>query len=367
MNRIWSSYFGIVNLIAVLLVSFCAYSQQYYTVVANSGVNLRSGPGIDSKIIDKVAFGTWLKGNEAMEEIFDKEAELIGGRKGVWIKVRYGQKEAYAFSGNLLRNKWHLGNLHKDTNQYYDEYDIYNDRKLPETINTIYKLIIPGFKDYKNFNPNIEWHAIIKKQGEFYVEKTNLEMIPGYEYFTFLDENIWNPLEGPYIYTFECKFGSDVLFYIGSLSPLNTGKISSCIHDMTELPKLLYPEERISFRMEGAKDAWIYAFEENYVDYENRSHQQLYQLKIFSNYYGTEEISDLLEYSLFRYPAKQHIYKKATTIDFIGDLNEDGICDFILYFTDGKESCGMQYEYQLFMSDAETGTFYLASNSPRGY
>jgi hypothetical protein len=367
MNRVWLANCGIINIFVLLLLPFASHSQQYYTVVANSGINLRAAPSIDSEIIGKVPFGTWLIANEAIEEIFNKEADNIDGRKGIWTKVLHDQKEVFAFSGYLLKHKWYFGESQKDRNLLIDEYDIYLNRKLPETINTNYKLIMPGFTDYKNFDPNIHWYAIIKKEGEFYLEKTNLQMIPTYEYFTLQDEKNWHSLEGPYIYNFECPFGADVDYYIGSDIPLTTGKITGCKHDIVELPKLIHPDEKIRLGMGIEHDAWIYAYEENIIDHDKRTHEQIYQLGIFDNYVASKEIIDLMEYSLFRYPAKQHIYKKASTIEFIGDLNHDGICDFIMYFTDGIESCGMQFEYQLFMSDANSGSFYLASNSPRGW
>lgn len=85
-----------------MVISFSLYTQ-YKTsdslfVFAKSGLNLRSEPNAESKIVTKLKYGDWV----IVEEVIGNNS-TIDQRNGWWIKVKNGRNQGYIFSGYLCR------------------------------------------------------------------------------------------------------------------------------------------------------------------------------------------------------------------------------------------------------------------------
>lgn len=107
-----------IILIVAVLYSVLSYSQSDSIIVKGatqyvfsfSGLNLRSGPSIDSYILDKLTHGT------PVEVIATSmEEEELGNRKSRWMKVSVDAQEGYLFGGYLSEHEPpHLDNLEYD-------------------------------------------------------------------------------------------------------------------------------------------------------------------------------------------------------------------------------------------------------------
>jgi hypothetical protein len=115
----------------VLLVCFTSYSQDYYYINAENGLNVRAEPELSSEKTAKLPFGV------IVEKTLDTNTELSitdNGKqiKGHWVKIRYGNYpylvsqetesykiEGYVFDGYLkkmkLENSIAINKINKST------------------------------------------------------------------------------------------------------------------------------------------------------------------------------------------------------------------------------------------------------------
>lgn len=91
--------FTIILLLSVTVM----FAQIYYAsdtlyVFAKSGLNLRSEPNAESKIVTKLKYNDWVIVDEVTENY-----SSIEQRNGWWVKVNNGKHQGYLFSGYLCR------------------------------------------------------------------------------------------------------------------------------------------------------------------------------------------------------------------------------------------------------------------------
>ncbi len=85
----------------LFLIAICSFQIKadtfHYTVVAKSGLNLRTEKNLNSKMITIVPYLTVVEllGNYANEKITVEEVE------GFWVHVRHNKDDGYLYSGYL--------------------------------------------------------------------------------------------------------------------------------------------------------------------------------------------------------------------------------------------------------------------------
>jgi len=134
-------------------------------VIANGGLNIRSGPSVKSKKIAKIPFGTTIK--YISDKSFGIDSNLISlydnhkkeSIKGNWVKVQYKKSKGYVL----------------DLHLYYPPN---NENRFKEKYNSDFVLLYPGCGCNKEnlYNPlSWEWFGYIKlKDGKFKIEKINV-------------------------------------------------------------------------------------------------------------------------------------------------------------------------------------------------
>ena len=96
----------------ILLLAHSAQAAPF-TILAPSGLNLRSGPGPQHPKVLTLPFGTVVEAiltpaeRNYLSLTFPPGGEVIEGQRGRWIKARHKGQEGYLFSGfGLLGDKW---------------------------------------------------------------------------------------------------------------------------------------------------------------------------------------------------------------------------------------------------------------------
>lgn len=315
---------------AFIYAPLCLVAQTSYTVTAKSGLNLRTEPGMTGKKVASIPFGAIVISED---DVTQGVKDTIEDKPGSWIKIQYQARSGYVFTGFLAMGE-----------QVVQATEINRD----------YRLLKPGFLcSPANFDPGLNWYALVRKDGRLTVKKTNI-VVKFREDFSEKDLAAAECADC-YACKVEASIEDSVFFYIGAKQPLVEGnRFSKFLGDYWNYDggaKFFYPEQ--TFQEYYAPYNYTFrAFEGVMLTVQPPGYQKKYQLEydmyIHGNPMKTFDLSQDLNLSS---TARQHSVYQTPQLIWIGDLNLDGLLDFIWYSHTMTDSCGVCWEYHLFMSD----------------
>lgn len=89
----------------MIFISNLLYADQPFTILSKSGLNVRKEPNSKSEKVASLPFGTVVDAEISFETDIDyigkylHHSEIIEGKKGFWMKIKYGSITGYIFSG----------------------------------------------------------------------------------------------------------------------------------------------------------------------------------------------------------------------------------------------------------------------------
>lgn len=205
------------------------------SVISTTGINLRDSPGLDSKILTKLSFGSEIniiENNYYGIDTIGKSIVYYDNRKteqliiGNWVKVKYGNYEGFLFDPYL--------SLKADIKRIKNI-----DSELE--LNKDYILLFPGDNCVNNFwsIENLNLIGCYKHGDGFNLKKVKLSYYVGWADTTTSDNksdygranNIWT------------QDNKDLLFILGSKKNIKEGKVSgkynlSAANNFDEFDKL---------------------------------------------------------------------------------------------------------------------------------
>lgn len=309
--------------------------------MAESGLNIREEPRQDSKILDKLPFGTIVY----VEKLRLKEyrAETIDGVIGYWVDVEIPEKgkKGYAFSPYL-----HFGKLVRNTIG-------------AKTV----RIESEGFScNQLNFHPQLDWYGLYKEGNSFYFEKVEVELLLSkVNYENGFQDYIGQGDEGVILKTDQ---ENQSLFLIGTKRKLSLGTVPSFFHEketgyaVSEENGFLFPEEKMRFNYEGTNYVFR-AFEQANVDSNTFEIERKYELEL--TLFGNDRYDEEVLNKRFRDElslccnAMKHTKYQTPRLNWVGDINMDKVLDFIIYqhtMTEGDGACWIN---SLYLSEVEGG------------
>lgn len=312
---------------------FYSVAQNYFTVTALSGLNLRSEPGVKGKKIAAIPFGAIV---ETVESYSPDVADTIEGKAGSWLEVKYRGQKGYVFSGFLAPGEAIV---------------------QPSGINRDYRLLTPGFHcSAANYDPGLHWYALLRENNRLTVKKTRIVVRFSND---FSEKDLAAGEDCPDCYT--CKVEADitdsVFFYIGSKQPLKEGapfsRFLGTYWNYDGGAKFFYPEQDL-LEYYPPYQYLFRAYEGVTLTYQPPGNEKKYQLEFLMILPGQEsqvKTFDLSKDLALTGDARQHGKYKTPQLIWYGDLNQDGLLDFIWYSHSMTDSCGVCWQYHLFMSD----------------
>ena len=325
----------------MIFISNLLYADQPFTILSKSGLNVRKEPNTKSEKVASLPFGTVVDAEISFETDIDyigkylHHSEIIEGKKGFWMKIKYGSITGYIFSGFGLVGEWIV---------------------KPTEINKDYRLLSVGyFCNPINYDPKLNWFALTKVNGRIYLKKSEVIIRLFHEYN---EKDTLGDLEGlweNFPLTIESNLKDTILYLIGTKSNLEEGELKSQLIDKqsgyTESENFLYPEQDFSFYYENI-NYQFHAYEDVKLTNENANgYIKKYQIELNMTHH-----KDIKSYNLsteldLKKTAKDHCHFKTPQLVLVTDINRDGFPDFIYYSHTMTESCGVCWEYHLFMSD----------------
>jgi hypothetical protein len=150
-----------IILLPLLIVSLFAAAQQSGTmfVAAKSGLSLREKPDADSKVLDKIPYGTKISILSSTEELKSTTTE---GILGYWQKVKYNNKTGYILDSYLF--PWALPKLAtvKEMKNYLAQVTVPFGSKLLLKSGNMNNIEVNGWELNKQLYKNgAEWHHFV--------------------------------------------------------------------------------------------------------------------------------------------------------------------------------------------------------------
>jgi hypothetical protein len=331
------------NVLSVFLLLFFSISSnaEPFTILAKSGLNVRKEGKMNSERVATLPFGTVVEAKLQYDSrirykcCYSHFSETIEGKRGFWMKITYGEIEGYIFSGFGLRGKWVV----KST-------DINNEYRILHTGPTCRPI---------NYDPKLKWYALIKSGGKLVVKKSEVNLRLIHE---FNGQDTLNDISGywmEYPLVVETNLKDTVVFLFGSETYMEQGEILSKfnadIWSISNDRKFIYPEQTYSFNFEG-RAYQFRAFEEVILTNKDpKGYIRKYQIELN---YGSGH-TNIQNYNLSKEleleaTAQRHAMYATPLLVFVGDINSDGMPDFVFCST-MSEGCGICWEYHLFLSD----------------
>lgn len=328
--------------IVTLMLVFLQANAESFTVLAKSGVNIRKEPNSNSQKIGTLAFGTIVEAEIDYEKDikfnykYKHFTEIIEGKQGFWVKISYGKVEGFIFSGFGLIGEWVVGSTE---------------------INRDFRILRAGkYCGAINYDPKLNWFALSKENGKLYIKKSEVTLRIVHEFNeqdTLGSENeYWTAF--PLIVKSNLK--DTILFLIGTKTELEEGAVCSQFiaseWNNSEGGKFLFPEQTHNFNYNG-KNFHFHAFERVRLTSDNPDgYVKNYQieLKVTVDQLTVKKynLSEELE---LQDTAERHCGYKTPQLILVGDINRDGLPDFIFYSHTMSDSCEFRREHHLFLSD----------------
>lgn len=323
-----------------MLISATSYAAPF-TILAKSGLNVRKEPNSKSEKIAALPFGTVVEAEINYETDigynggYKHFSEIIEGKQGFWMSISHGKVKGYIFSGFGLVGKWVVNST--ETNKDY-------------------RLLRVGqYCDAINYDPKLNWYALTKANGKLSIKKSEvtLRLIHEFNEKDTLGEN--NEYWAEYPLVVQTNQKDTVLFLVGSTTNLEEGAITSQFvaqkWGYSEDENFLFPEQIHGFYYEG-KNYQFHAYESVKLTKENpKGYIKNYQLEL-----KVSTDSEVKKYNLSKElglesTAEMHCTYKTPQLIFVGDINKDGLLDFIYYSHSMNDGCGVCWEFHLFLSD----------------
>ena len=327
----------------------------YLTVMATSGLNLRSEANLKSNVVRTLPFGILVKvvDNKRYYEGFKNNIE-IDGMNGFWIEVEIEKLKGFIFSAFTLKGDYIV--------------------RSKDGVNTDFRILKEGYHcEAINYDPNLNWYALVAKNNQPEFVKVNVKIQL---------KNIENSTEfmnyGSF-YKIEIDIVEESIILIGTKDAIHNliqppSKLInfSKINNEIKVGDFLYPYKGIithgkpnhHFSLEG--DIIIEANSEN-----NENPTINYALNYIVNNRPEKEeyITNLMEHLPIKTWAKTHSSYKTPYVIWMGDVNNDEMIDVLLGSNDMKENCGGSYFYHLFVTEdykiskkAESLMYYCETN-----
>ena len=305
-----------------------AAAQMQFTVMAPSGLNMRTTPSARGQKIVSLPYGSLVEQGDADREV-PTVADTIEGKPGVWMQVRHQGKKGYMFSGFLVQGELIV---------------------QASGINNAYRLLQPGFHcSAANYDPTLHWYALVRNNGKMTVRKTRISL-KTHDEFTDEDE-----ADGDYLLKVKADIEDSVFFYLGAREPLKEGNIFSEFlgdhWDYSGGAAFLYPEQ--------STGKYYAPFNYRFRAYEAitltpnapSGYERAYQVEFILSQSERSQIFNLSKDLNLLGDARMHGQYLTPQLIWWGDLNQDGLLDFIWYSHLMVDGCGTCWEYHLFLSD----------------
>lgn len=309
-------------------------------VLAHPSLSLRSGPSLDSDVIEQIPFFTKVAATR-----FKEIPDTIGNVVSSWREVYYQGKVGYSW-GYYLRHLWPAPN-----EDYNKEYRVL---KEGQACSSMYYL------------GGMNWYGLYPTEDETKQEliKLDLEIIFPNMLIKEAREEFRYDLEGGIIKTGLDKKST---LLIGSKHELEIGVVEGNLLNIdyenrfTPLDSFLYPEEQ---KMLSISDDRIFmkAKETHIVkDSSDCSIERCYELEIADNprnFRGFQEFFQSLTSDIPHMcePARKHASYRSPRIVWYGDLDRDDKVDFIIRSMQMADKGGTSTHFLLFLSsEAEDG------------
>ena len=257
-------------------------------VISPNGLSIRNQPNLKSKKLGVVPFGEKVKIEDDKSYGWDtigKYNYVWGGSTksdylitGHWVKVKYKNVQGFMFSAYLYNASF---------NRNYES-------EMMQKLNNDFALFYPGMNCYSNINfqPNMNWYGVYKEDGIYHLKKTNISFYRIYS--DMLDFGI------------STSDNQSLLFIIGSKKTL---------------------KEKI---LEGKE--WE-GFSNSFYQYEEKDFEEM-------NNFGIEKENNQFGFSIkLNLGVKSQILNpkelgisSAMSIQWAGDLDDDGQLDFIFHY-----------------------------------
>jgi len=321
-----------MNILLLIILSLISVDKpQVYTVMAVSGLNLRSEPSVNSRVLKKLTFGTLVYSevqfinNEYIERSNYKDE--INDVVGCWIKVKL---ENDGIEGFLFSPYIHYGDI---VNR-----DLSRTRVIHEGYNCL---------NETGFHPDLDWVGVYKQENYMVVKKVEVELK-----LSAMD-SIELPMELEYDWyatqnwSLETNIDETSAFLIGSKYAISEGKFEIKYESEPSgySPAInngfIFPEQKLelynapyNYRIRGEELVKL--------DTSNLQLRKSYDL-----FYGIRHNEDrtfneisLKSYLKFCCDAKKHAIYQTPTIEMLVDLNNDNILDLVMRGHTMTEGCG---------------------------
>jgi hypothetical protein len=251
------------------------------------------------------------------------------------MKITYGKIEGYIFSGFGLIGKWVVQS---------------------SEINRHYRLLRTGqYCDAINYDPKLNWYALVKDNGKLAIKKSEviLRLVHEFNEQDTLGKD--NEYWAAFPLVVQSNLKDTVFFLIGSEVKLEEGAIISPLlanqWGYSDFECFLYPEQKYELYFEG-RSYQFRAFEDVKLTNDNsKGYIKQYQIGLSITTYPEIKQYNLSNELALKSPADAHCNYKTPQLIWIGDLNKDGLLDFIYYSHTMTDSCGVCWEYHFFLSD----------------
>ncbi len=278
-----------------------------FTILSTDGLSIYKKQNIESESLVHLPFGTVVK-----SWYRKKKPVTINGIEGFWTKATYKDISGYIFSSYI-----------------YDE--IVVDNKIEENEIRITKEDLSTL-DF-DYHPSLQWYGLYMSNDEFYLKKINVSLLLSKIH----DKNLFIRESCDNDFLLRTDQTKKALFLISSNIELQETNIPSLFYDNSASnysydEGFLYPEQEKVFSF-NKKAYSIKAFEKADLDTLNRINKT-YQLKISYEMNGSNEFIHSFNISSLIHlygNAEKHCKYHTPRIHWVGDLNSDGLLDFIIH------------------------------------
>ncbi len=326
-----------------------------FTVIAPSGLSLRSAPSLDAKRLSIVPFGTSVETIGEWHEVFDEDlVEIIDQRQGYWIETHYQGQMGYLFSGYLKFGPLYLPSV--------------------DGINRDFRITIPGERcESINYDPALNWYGMYHdpSSGTIKVKTVKLQIQTGQH--TIEDLDMAYAEIGDFL-DVKAEEKDSFLLFFGTRTPINPNRIahqqdyfnSHHINHWDQKGKFIYPYEHLPLYASETLPYYLASEEEVIVGdnahgdepiIDRRYH--IYLTNQPNQRGGKNDPAVYLTKELGLEHSYAHFYYSGPRLLWKGDINLDGFPDVIFYTPYMSEGCGGSIGYQLLISEKVGEKFIL--------